>query len=470
MSVSSRKRLITAALATLATAFGLAFVAGPASAEDTVWLCKPGQDDNPCAGTLAGERFLPPDGTVDPPLPVRTEALDFAAAEDSPVDCFYLYPTQSPQTTPNADLSKDAPIRGVAVNQARMFSRICDVYAPMYQQITGVAPFENAGYRDIAYNSALGAWNDYMDNYNDGRGVVVIGHSQGAAHMARLLAEEVDAEPAIRDKVISAILPGAKVYVPQGEVVGGQFQNIPACEAGDQIGCVIAYSMFNQQPAPNAAYGWIEGSWWINPAPRPDKDLHEVLCVNPAQLSGDNGTLDAIANLPAFVGVPEGAAPWQQMPDFYQGECRSVSDEVNGVGSWLNIDDIRRPGDNRQDITQLVVGGGGNLHTADINLALGNLVTVAATQSQAFVAAERAEAVKKRGAVRKQSKAAKKKSKKLSKKAGKARKLCARKGKACSKAKRLGRLAKKAKRKQKSLKKRERALTREIETLVGPAI
>ncbi len=470
MGASSRSRLIRIILATVATAFGLAIFAGPASAQDTVWLCKPGQDDNPCAGTLAGERFLPPDNTVDPPLPIRTEALEFTAAENSPVDCFYLYPTQSPQTTPNADLAKDQPIRGVAVNQARMFSRICDVYAPMYRQITGAAPFEDAEYRDIAYNSALDAWNDYMDNYNDGRGVVVIGHSQGAAHMARLLAEEVDNDPAVRDKVISAILPGAKVYVPKGEVVGGQFQNIPACEAGDQVGCVIAYSMYNQQPGLGAAYGWIEGSWWINPAPRPVKDLHEVLCVNPAQLSGDEGALDPIANLPAFVGVPEGAAPWQQMPDFYQGECRSVPDEVNGTVSWLNVDDIRQPGDNRQDITQLVVGGGGNLHTADVNLALGNLISIAATQSQAFVTAERAEVVKKRGAVRKQLKAAKKKSKKLSKKARKARKLCARKGKACSKAKRLGRQAKKAKRKQNSLKKRERALTGQIKTLVGPAI
>ena len=469
MKDSSRKKLITLALATVAAAFGLAFIAGPASAEETVWLCKPGQADNPCVGTLAGESILPPDNTANPPLPIRTEALDFEAAKDSPVDCFYLYPTQSPQTTPNADLSKDTPIRGVAVNQARMFSRVCDVYAPMYRQITGVEPFENAEHRDIAYNSALGAWNDYMDNYNDGRGVVVIGHSQGAAHMARLLAEEVDADPAVRSKVISAILPGAKVYVPKGEVVGGQFQNIPACEAGDQVGCVIAYSMYNQQPAPGAAYGWIEGSWWINPAPRPDKDLHEVLCVNPAQLSGDDGTLDAIANLPAFVGVSEGSAPWQQMPDFYQGECRSVADETNGTVSWLNVEDIRQPGDNRQDITQLVVGGGGNLHTADINLALGNLVSVASTQSRTFVAAQRSEAVKKRRALRKQIKSAKKKSKKISKNARRAKRLCARKSKSCSKARQLRKKSKKTERRVALLKKRERALTRDIESLVGPS-
>lgn len=474
MGTSRGAKLIRLGLATVATALGLAFFAGPAAAEDTVWLCKPGQVDNPCAGTLAGKSFLPPDNSVDPPLPERTVPLSFTAASGSPVDCFYLYPTQSPQPGPNSDLAKDQPIRGVAINQARMFSRICDVYAPMYRQYTLEAlgsPISD-GVRDIAYNSARDAWNDYMDNYNDGRGVVLIAHSQGTSHMARLLAEDVDDNPADRSKIISAILPGANVYVPKGALVGGQFQNIPGCESGDQIGCVIAYSMFkraaNERPANSSSFGWVDTGYWVNPAPRPDKDIYEVMCVNPGTLSGDQGVLSPLANLLAFVGLPEGDEPWQEMPDFYKGECRTETDPAKGNVRWLNIEDIRKPGDNRQDISQLVMSSGGNLHTADINLALGNLVEIAASQSRAYVGAERATAIAERAGTRRQIKAAQVRSSRLSSQLRKAKRSCAKQRRACKRVAGLSRASTKASRRLASLKKTERRLTAEINSLVGP--
>ncbi|MEX0620018.1 MAG: DUF3089 domain-containing protein [Solirubrobacterales bacterium] len=483
METSSRTRLIRFTLAAVTTSLGLAFFAGPVAAgsleglgvsEETVWLCKPGQADNPCGGTLAGSSFLPPDTSVNPPLPIRTEPLTFTAASKSPVDCFYLYPTQSAQPGPNADLAKDQAIRGVAINQARMFSRICDVYAPVYRQYTLDAldgPISDE-VRDIAYNSARGAWNDYMDNYNRGRGVVVIAHSQGTSHMARLLAEEVDDDPAVRSRIISAILPGANVFVPKGGVVGGQFQNIPACEADNQLGCVIAFSMFkraeNQRPPDNSSFGWVDTGYWINPAPRPDKDLYEVMCVNPGELSGDDGVLSPLANLPAFVALPEGNAPWQEMPDFYKGQCRTETDETKGNVSWLNIEDIRQPGDNRQDITQLVISSGGNLHTADINLALGNLIDIAATQSRVYVADQRSKVVARRVVLRRQLNSAEARSSRLSAKARKASRSCSKQLRSCGQVASLRQASAKASRRVKSLKKAERRLTVRINALVGP--
>jgi hypothetical protein len=460
MTASSRKTAIRVVLATVATAFGLAFFAGPASAEDTVWLCKPGQADNPCLGKMDGISTSP--GFVD------TE-LGYEAAENPPVDCFYLYPTQSNQATLNSNLDKDPEIRNVAINQARQFSRICDVYAPMYRQYT----LDSLGgpisdeVRDTAYNSVLGAWKDYLENHNEGRGVVIIGHSQGTSHMARLIAEEVDGKPNVRKRIISAILPGANVYVPKGRLVGGQFQNIPACETGDQVGCVIAYSMFTGQPAIDSRFGRVGTGYWVNPAPRPDKASFDVLCTNPADLAGDNGILRPLANLPAFLGQAEPAKPWQAMPDFYRGECRTVEEAGGGTVSWLNIEDIREPGDTRSDLSALIVRDG-DLHLGDINLALDSLVSVAASQSRAYVSTERARVVKERNGVRKQLKSAKKKAKKLSKTARKAARKCKKLDRGCGKAKRLDKKSKKAGRKVSSLKKRDQALTGEIKSLVGP--
>ncbi len=143
------------------------------------------------------------------------------------MDCFYVYPTVSEQATPNADLSKDPEVKRVVVQQARMFSRVCDVYAPMYRQETSPGIYsENT---EVAYQSALSAWKDYLANYNDGRGVILVGHSQGSATLGRLIDEEIDPKPAVRKRLVGAILPGANIHVPKGELVGGMYENVPAC-------------------------------------------------------------------------------------------------------------------------------------------------------------------------------------------------------------------------------------------------
>jgi hypothetical protein len=442
-------------VATVLAAVGLAYFAGSASAEPTVWLCKPGEADNPCLGKMDGIATEP--GPLDVPL-------GYSAAEDPPIDCFYLYPTQSAQTGANADLSKDPEIRNVAINQARQFSRICDVYAPMYRQYTFEAPITDE-VRDIAYNSALGAWNDYLENYNDGRGVIIVGHSQGSSHMSRLMAEEIDDDAAVRDRMISAIIPGANVYVPKGGVVGGQFQNIPACETGDQTGCVIAYSMYLNQPPPSASFGWVDTGYWINPAPRPDKDLYQVLCVNPADLAGENGVLRPLANLPAFLNQVEPAKPWQAMPDFYGGECRTAEDPVKGTVSWLNVSDIRQPGDNRTNLATLITQSGGNLHLGDINLALDSLITVAGRQRDAWLAAERAPLITKRATLRRQLKAATSRAAVLKVKARKAKQRCRKTGSGCADAKRLAGKSRKAGQKVSRLKLSVRQITDKILSL-----
>ena len=61
----------------------------------------------------------------------------------------------------------------------------------MYPQLT-LADLKNpsqatAGDLTEASAGVVAAWDDYLDHYNDGRGVVVIGHSQGAAMLVGLL-------------------------------------------------------------------------------------------------------------------------------------------------------------------------------------------------------------------------------------------------------------------------------------------
>lgn len=346
-----------------------------ASAEDTVWICKPGQADDLCAGTIDGATLPPPGETAEP--------LGNTRPEDPPVDCFYLYPTQSEQATPNSDLAKDPPIRRVVVQQARMFSTVCDVYAPMYRQVTYNG--SQVSYNEqveTAYQSAKSGFEDFLDNYNGDRGFIMIGHSQGAAHTARLIDEIVDGNRKVRKRFVGAIAPGANISVPIGEAVGGLFDNVPACTGVGEYGCVTAYSTYNDVPGPTAEFSRLDFGYWIYPEPRPDASRYEAMCVDPARLDGGDGTLLPLANMDYLTGVPpaETAAPWISEPDYYRVECK----RQDGA-HWLNLGKVGLPGDARPDIGALVASGS-NYHVPEVNLAEGNLLRIAQLQTDGFEA------------------------------------------------------------------------------------
>ena len=167
------------------------------------------------------------------------------------------------------------------------------MYAPVYPQLTLHALTDRGAItgRDIAavYASVQAAWMDYLAHYNRGRGVIVIGHSQGASLLIQLLERRVDNNPAVRSRLVSAIILGGNVTVPIGKTVGGSFKHIPACTTTRQFGCVIAYSSFDQMPPVDSLFG----------RPRSSAGL-QVLCVNPGDLSG--GTAAARPVLPDQVG------------------------------------------------------------------------------------------------------------------------------------------------------------------------
>ena len=62
----------------------------------------------------------------------------------------------------------------------------------------------------------LAAWRDYLAHDNHGRGVVLIGHSQGAYVLKHLVKTVIDRSPAERRLLVSAILLGGQVLEANG--------------------------------------------------------------------------------------------------------------------------------------------------------------------------------------------------------------------------------------------------------------
>ena len=364
----SRLPVLLAPLAALCLLTPAPAAAAPAVdyADPANWLCRPGRSDI-CAKPLTSTVL----SATDASLTKKTYAPDPAA----PIDCFYVYPTVSQELSANADLTAGPEVQHVAAEQFARFGAACRTFAPIYRQttvaaMTGRATGADAG---LAYQDVRDAWRAYLARDNHGRGVVLVGHSQGAYLLTRLIAEEIDGKPIAR-QIVSAIVPGGAIQVPAGKDVGGSFHHIALCRSADQTGCVIAYSTYlaDAPPGPDAHFGRSAGPG-LNDA-----------CVNPAELTGHgalDGDLPAVGRVAAVLGTD-----FVENPGVVSAACVTAGDR-----SFLAIT-VRPLGARAATLAKAMTdldgrAPGWGLHALDVNLALGDLVETVGREAKAWTAA-----------------------------------------------------------------------------------
>jgi hypothetical protein len=354
-------------------------------ADKANWLCRPEAQDA-CKADISAT-VVSADGHM------TREA--FTPDPKAPIDCFYVYPTASLDPTPNADMTPGPEEAAVVAQQLIRFGAACRLYAPLYRQVTvpamrqilaGQTPATN---REMAYADIKAAWMRYLANDNAGRGVVLIGHDQGAGLLIRLIANEIDGKP-VQDRLVSAILLGANLDVPRSRRVGGAFKNVPLCASSEDLGCAIAYTSFRADAPPPAesVFG------------RSTEQGMEAACVNPAKLDGSDGALKAY--LPAARVTESGVdpppwtttgatvtTPFVAVPGLLSARC------VSEVGfNYLSITVNGDPTDARTDSIagDMAIDGqvqpAWGLHLYDPNLAMGNLVAIVKSQAHAYAARE----------------------------------------------------------------------------------
>lgn len=297
----------------------------------------------------------------------------------SKFDCFYVYPTVSTENSDNANLKVQPAETEVATQQAGPFSRVCRVWAPMYRQVTvsGLVHL-NSTITATAYTSLASAFEDYLSHDNDGRPIILIGHSQGAVMLIDLLARRFDKSATLRDKLVLAILLGGNVVVPAGKLLGGSFANIPLCSATGQSGCVIAYSSFPATPPRASEFGRPGQGVSLFGGQSARRGV-QVACVNPAAIRGGSALLDPVfpataadGPLPFHSSEGKVQTPWVAYPGLYGATC-----EQRDGATWLNVTKATGPSDDRPRVRET---GQGSLtaawgyHIYDVNLALGDLV------------------------------------------------------------------------------------------------
>jgi hypothetical protein len=352
------------------------------------WVCRPDLVDV-CDSDLDAT-IVEADGTLT--------VAPFAPAADPDVDCFYVYPTISRDDGTNSDLIAAEGEEGYAArNQAAPLGTDCRVFAPTYRQVTLTALVERLSgggggldqARQLAYDDVRSAWRHYLANDNGGRGVVLIGHSQGAGVLNRLIADEIEKDPEQLDILVAAYLAGSTVEIPPGAVVGGDFHLVPLCESEVQFGCVLSWASFRNTSPPPANSFFGDADPGANAA-----------CTNPASL-GD-GEAPLAARFPANTGAsiltalgtdPDITAwvdpavgtidtPFVELPDLVTGRCVSWDGR-----HWLEVTVRGDPDDPRADDIGGDLTPEWGLHLVDINLVIGDLQRLVRTQGAAWSAA-----------------------------------------------------------------------------------
>jgi hypothetical protein len=347
------------------------------------WLCRPGRQDA-CAVDLT-TTVVAPNG--------KLTRETWSADPKAQIDCFYVYPTVSNDPTPNSDMNAGPEEMSVIRQQFARFGSVARVYAPLYRQVTltalrsAIAGKPMAVDRTLAYNDVVDAWKYYLEHDNQGRGVILIGHSQGAGVLTQLIRNEIDGKP-VQERLVSALLLGTNLPVPKSKDVGGAFQHIPLCRSASQTGCVIAFASFraNVPPPSSSRFGRAQGNDMV------------AACVNPARLGGGSGELHAYlssarsifgssAEPKVWVTPPEPiTTPFVSVPGLLTAECVS-----NEKGSYLAVTVNAVPTDPRTDeiVGDVVVNGqvqaDWGLHLIDVNLTMGNLIDIVRQQTKAYL-------------------------------------------------------------------------------------
>ncbi len=336
------------------------------------WLCRGADTSLNACDVDMSTTIVAADGTLS--------GETWAANPSAPIDCFYVYPTVSLDPTRYSDLVAGPEEFSVVHRQFARFASHCRVFAPMYRQVTlsglrsglasqgAVVVDEGVGADDV-----LDAWNYYLEHYNEGRGVVFVGHSQGSMVLARMIPEHIEGKP-IQKQIISAMLMGSFIQVPKNKLVGATFKQMPLCTAGDQLGCIITYPSFRSTvpPPEDALFG------------RNTAETQNA-CTNPAHLAKGNNQAHAYLNaspvaLPWTNKNPEIKTPFVSVPGLLSTQC-----VANDDFSYLEITVHGDPADPRVDDIGGDIQASWGMHLVDMNVGMGDFLTILEKQTKAHL-------------------------------------------------------------------------------------
>lgn len=186
---------------------------------------------------------------------------------EAKADVFFVYPTTFYKSMNwNAD-SYDSTLNAktderAVMHQASVFNNSCKVYVPRYRQMVygGFFTKDTLSKRkalDFAYQDVRTAFQYYLDHHNNGRPIVIAGHSQGAFLAQRILREFFD-EKDLQKQLVAA-------YVPGWPFRASDYKSLPVCNSPKQNACVMGWNSWKAKSIPEGLHTFYKNAVVVNP-------------------------------------------------------------------------------------------------------------------------------------------------------------------------------------------------------------
>ena len=187
-------------------------------------------------------------------LPNKIDSADRVPIQDfsdmqatAPVDVFFLHPTtysrkkinnywNAPLDSEEINSKTD---KGSILHQASIFNAAGRIYAPRYRQAHLSVFFDlknqqkNEQALSFAYEDVKAAFSYYLKHYNQGRPIILAGHSQGALHGKQLVKEFFNGTE-LEQKLVVAYLVGMPI-------IKNELGNIKLCQDENDTNCFCSW-------------------------------------------------------------------------------------------------------------------------------------------------------------------------------------------------------------------------------------
>jgi hypothetical protein len=231
--------------------------------------------------------------------------------------------------------------------------RVGRLFAPRYRQASLFSQMtlrdDAKDARQFAYGDVRRAFDDFLDHFNDGRPVVIVGVEQGGTLAQRLVREELAARPGLLTRLAAVYLVDVTAlrsdYAPPA--------TLTACVHRGQPRCVVGWNQSYEYDEADIRQTLERSVVWGPHDQLEELKGREILCVNP--LLGGLSAERAPARL--NLGAANASdVDWSTRPAFLtrqvSAQCvggilrvsRPRSPSLKDTGGWA--DRLREPGYN----------------------------------------------------------------------------------------------------------------------------
>jgi hypothetical protein len=267
------------------------------------------------------------------------------------VDVFYVHPTVYLSGSAwNGDLTDkrlNKKSDACVMHQATPFNSCGKIYSPRYRQavlrsFTKESP-EGKDALDTAYSDVKKAFEYYLANWNKGRPIILVGHSQGAFHVARLMDDFFTSKPLLK-QLVAAYPIGMDIHADR-------YVDIPVGDSAAQTGCFV---------------GWNTVLWGQDTVGNYIR-LRGTACVNPLTWKRDAAIGENKLHLGAVL------FDWKKKP-----QKHLLRTQVHGTLLWITFTD--------PSLKKGFYHLGTNYHVSDVNLFWMNIRENAERRTKAYLA------------------------------------------------------------------------------------